>query len=213
MKMKQLMAVALALGLTAWNVAAQDGPPGHQNPPGQGNEGPGGPPPDGGPDGPPPDGASGGQRHRPPPFMVAMDTNHDGTLSAAEIADSATTLLMLDKKGDGTVTMEEFLGPRPGRGHGGPGGDQNGGPTADQSPGGGPQDGNGPGNQGKGHRHPPVPAIFAALDTNGDGVLSADEIANAPKNLLKLDKNGDGQLTPDELRPQRPPPRDSDSSN
>ncbi|MEI7732581.1 MAG: EF-hand domain-containing protein [Verrucomicrobiota bacterium] len=43
--------------------------------------------------------------------------------------------------------------------------------------------------------------LFMALDTNGDGVISAEEIKNAPAALLKLDKNGDGQLTEDELRP------------
>ena len=43
-----------------------------------------------------------------------------------------------------------------------------------------------------------------ALDTNHDGILSAEEIANAPASLKKLDKNGDGQLTEEELRP--PPP-------
>ena len=40
-----------------------------------------------------------------------------------------------------------------------------------------------------------------ALDTNHDGILSADEIANASASLKKLDRNGDGQLTEDELRP------------
>lgn len=34
-----------------------------------------------------------------------------------------------------------------------------------------------------------------------DGVISADEIANAPAALKTLDKNNDGQLTQDELRP------------
>ncbi len=34
-----------------------------------------------------------------------------------------------------------------------------------------------------------------ALDTNHDGELSAEEIANAPASLKKLDKNGDGKLT------------------
>ena len=43
------------------------------------------------------------------------------------------------------------------------------------------------------------------LDTNHDGILSADEIANASASLKKLDKNGDGQLTEDELRPPPPP--------
>jgi hypothetical protein len=44
-----------------------------------------------------------------------------------------------------------------------------------------------------------------ALDANHDGIIDANEIANAPAALKKLDKNGDGKLTPDELRPQRPP--------
>jgi Ca2+-binding EF-hand superfamily protein len=40
--------------------------------------------------------------------------------------------------------------------------------------------------------------ILSAIDVNHDGVLSADEIANAPAQLRKLDKNGDGKLTQDE---------------
>jgi len=43
-----------------------------------------------------------------------------------------------------------------------------------------------------------------ALDTNGDGTLSADEIANASASLKTLDKNGDGKLTPDKYRPEPP---------
>ncbi|MDE1154679.1 MAG: EF-hand domain-containing protein [Acidobacteriaceae bacterium] len=42
-----------------------------------------------------------------------------------------------------------------------------------------------------------------ALDTDGDGKLSAAEIAAASHSLLTLDRNGDGQLTADELS-QRP---------
>jgi hypothetical protein len=199
MKIKQLLAVALALTLSVWGAAAQnDGPPpGQQGPPPGDNGGP--------PDGPPP----GGGHHRPPPIIQALDTNHDGTISAAEIANASKALLTLDKDGTGQVTLEEALGPRPGPPLGGPEGQQ----TGDQPLPPGDGDGNQPsgpppGGQGGGHHHPPVPPIFAVLDTNGDGVLSADEIANAPKNLLKLDKNGDGQLTPDEYRPHRPPPPD-----
>lgn len=43
--------------------------------------------------------------------------------------------------------------------------------------------------------------IVMALDANHDGVISADEIANAPAALKTLDKNGDGQLTKDEYLP------------
>ena len=52
---------------------------------------------------------------------------------------------------------------------------------------------------------PPLPSIVKALDGNGDGVIDATEIANAPAALKTLDKNGDGKLTRDELRPPRPP--------
>ncbi len=61
----------------------------------------------------------------------------------------------------------------------------------------------GQGGQGGQGQRPPPPLI-AALDVNHDGVIDADEIANAPAALKKLDKNGDGKLTEDELRPPRP---------
>jgi hypothetical protein len=72
-------------------------------------------------------------------------------------------------------------GPRPYRDQGGPGG---------------------PG--GPGMRRPPPSPLMEALDANHDGVIDADEIANASAALKSLDKNGDGKLTPDELRPHRP---------
>lgn len=46
--------------------------------------------------------------------------------------------------------------------------------------------------------------LFAALDANGDGVIDAAELANAPAALRKLDRNGDGKLTEDEVRPAFP---------
>lgn len=64
----------------------------------------------------------------------------------------------------------------------------------------------GPEGQGRpgGPGQRPMPPLIAALDANRDGVVDADEIANAPAALKKLDKNGDGKLTMDELRPPRP---------
>lgn len=55
--------------------------------------------------------------------------------------------------------------------------------------------------EGRPHRGSP---LIAALDVNHDRVLDAGEIANAPAVLAALDKNGDGQLSVDELRPARP---------
>ena len=78
-------------------------------------------------------------------------------------------------------------------------------------------DGSGPNGQrgpGPGGHRPPPPAIIGAIDANHDGVIDADEIANASAALKALDKNGDGVLTPDEFvghPPKRPaggPPDD-----
>ena len=74
-----------------------------------------------------------------------------------------------------------------------------------------PQRPQGTDNQGGGpgmRRRHPVPLIISALDTNHDGVIDANEIANAPAALKTLDKNGDGKLTMDEL--MGPPPRGMD---
>jgi hypothetical protein len=59
----------------------------------------------------------------------------------------------------------------------------------------------GPGAEGG----PPPHPLMIALDRDGDGTLSAREIADAPKALKALDKDGDGTLTRGELRPPGPP--------
>jgi Ca2+-binding EF-hand superfamily protein len=43
--------------------------------------------------------------------------------------------------------------------------------------------------------------LIKALDSDGDGEISASEITNAPTTLKTLDKNNDGKLEADELRP------------
>jgi hypothetical protein len=47
-------------------------------------------------------------------------------------------------------------------------------------------------------------AIVLALDADKDGEISATELANAKTALAALDKNGDGNVTMDEMRPARP---------
>jgi hypothetical protein len=49
--------------------------------------------------------------------------------------------------------------------------------------------------------------VVLALDVNHDGIVDANEIANAAQELMTLDKNGDGQLTRNEYGPPPPPPR------
>ena len=69
---------------------------------------------------------------------------------------------------------------------------------------GSPPNGGPPG--GPRHHRPRPGPLFVALDTNHDGVIDETEIANASAALRALDKNGDGKLTPDELIPPPPGP-------
>ena len=131
------MLTALALGASAFLVSAQDN---NGGPPGGGS--PGGPGEPGGPGGP--------GRHRPPPLpiVMALDANHDGVIDADEIANASAALKTLDKNGDGKLTPDEFMGPRPQR-PGGPGGNAGGNPGGDDNnmPPGPPPDGTPPGQQ------------------------------------------------------------------
>ena len=128
--------------------------------------------------GPPPEGGGPGGHHRHPPLplVTALDANHDGIIDSNEIANASAALLTLDTNGDGVLTTNEYLPPHPPR--------------------------RGPDND---NFTPPKPLIVSALDANGDGVIDASEIANAPAALKALDKNSDGQLTPDEFIGPRPP--------
>lgn len=58
-----------------------------------------------------------------------------------------------------------------------------------------------PGRGGPGRFLPP---ILQAIDADGNGVISKDEIAGAVAALKKLDENGDGQLTREEYMGRGP---------
>jgi hypothetical protein len=72
----------------------------------------------------------------------------------------------------------------------------------------GPNGGHGP---DMGHHRPPPLPVVQALDVNHDGVIDADEIANATAELKTLDKNGDGVLTTNEYLPPLPPDAPADA--
>ncbi len=64
---------------------------------------------------------------------------------------------------------------------------------------------------GPGGPRPIGSPLVHALDTDADGILSADEIAAASASLKTRDKNDDGKLTPEELHPARPFPGGPDA--
>ena len=69
-----------------------------------------------------------------------------------------------------------------------------------------------PGSEGSGRawRAPGSPRqaerslLLEALDTDHNGIIDSDEIANAPESLQALDKNNDGRLTANEYLPSAP---------
>ncbi len=83
-------------------------------------------------------------------------------------------------------------------------------PREDRPPGGDRPDGPPPegqrrdGEPGEPGRPPMPNPLVAALDTNSDHEISAEEIQAATASLLTLDKNSDGKLTDEEIRPPRP---------
>lgn len=130
-------------------------------------------------DGGPRRGGHGG--HGLPPILLALDTDKNGELSAAEVANAPVSLKYLDLNDDGIYSTAELRPHRPAR-------------PADAAA----------GAPLHSTRSRPVLPVMLALDANADGVISAPEIANAVASLKALDANSDGMLTRDELRPLPP---------
>ena len=127
-----------------------------------------------------PGGGCGGQGHKPPKPAVdsALDADSDQVISADEIANAASALIGLDADNDGGLTFDECMGFSNDGGQ--------------QTP---------PSGRGGSGGQPPAPPIFSALDTSGNEVIDGYEISDAPEALLELDSNGDGVLQADEYRP------------
>lgn len=118
--------------------------------------------------------------------LMAFDRNSDGQLTRDEVPERMQGIFdRVDTDKNGHVTRDEIRASA----------------AADSQPtaeGRGERGGRGRGGEGRGGPGGPD-RISAVLDPNADGVLDAQEIANAPKALRTLDRNGDGLLTPDEV--------------
>ena len=108
------------------------------------------------------------------PLLSAIDSDHDGVISASEIANASKSLLTLDRNGDGKLTEEEMrpnFGPGPGRPEG-----RLDDPAAD------------------------LVKTLMAFDKNADGKLSKDELPERMQGMFERgDANKDGFLTVDEI--------------
>ena len=144
----------------------------------------------------------GGGTPRPNPVREAIDGDASGDLSADEIAAAPTALTKLDKDADGGLSAEEMSPPPP---------------PAAVSTGEDPRAAHEAVAAAAAATPPPLgaaPAIggasggpsfpnrlVAAMDTSGDGALSAEELAAAATGLKTLDADQDGTITREELRP------------
>ena len=138
--------------------------------------------------GPRPGGAAGGLNISAKDIFGRLDKDGNGKIEKDEIPERMKENLgRVDTNSDGAIDLAEFEKVAQFFGGGAGGRRPEGAPGS--SPEGRPTDG------------PPVGPILRALDTNGDGELSASEIADASKSLAKLDRNGDGKLTRDEIGP------------
>jgi Ca2+-binding EF-hand superfamily protein len=113
------------------------------------------------------------------PVLEALDADHDLAISAQEIVNAPTALRQLDRNHDGKLSPEEcgfFIGSS----------------TLDAK--------FIAWMRGDFMRFHPV---LAALDSDHNGEISAEEIRNSAQSLRRLDIDGDGVLSPPEVMPHQ----------
>ena len=123
--------------------------------------------------------------------LMAFDANADGKLAKAELPERMQGIFdRADENKDGFLTADEirkFASAQAGNGQSaGPGG------RGDRE--GGPREG-----FGRAMNFIRMDPVLAAIDTNSDGTLSAEELRTAAKSIRTLDIDGDGKITRDEL--------------
>jgi len=123
--------------------------------------------------------------------LMAFDANGDGKLSKAELPERMQGIFeRADENKDGFLTADEirkFAAAQAAT-------TQPGGPEGRGGREGGRREG-----FGRDMNFIRMDPVLAAVDTNGDGILSADEIRNAAKSIRTLDADGDGKVSREEL--------------
>ena len=121
----------------------------------------------------------------------AIDTDHDGTISAAEMQAAPAALRTLDANQDRQLTPDELRPAFDGRGPRGRGdGDGRGGRAGDEARGGAPA-----------ASADELTDTLMSFDRNGDGKLDRAEVPDRFQGLFdRADANKDGALTREELQ-------------
>ena len=125
------------------------------------------------------------------PVIAGLDRDGNGDLSPEEVSFAPASLRSMDSDANGTLSMAEMMPAEPDR--------QGRGRRGGAGPGGGPGGRGGPPGFGRGQ----LPLI-GALDWDGSGDLTSEEISAAASSLATLDRDGSGGLEAVELAPALP---------
>ena len=133
----------------------------------------------------------GERRHGRPPhaeILSILDSDRDGTLSAAEIADASTSLKQLDANRDGQVIRDELRSQFQSKGaKGGPDGGRSGRNIADHIM---SHDANGDGKVDKSKMPERMKRILDRVDTNEDSAIDRKEAEAMAKHKRHRGRRG-----------------------
>lgn len=142
-------------------------------------------------------------------LFTAVDSNGDGAIDAAELANATSSLKKLDKNADGQITADE-VSPFGASGRGGmapgaasPGTPKSSAPPASPMGGMGKGKGKGKGGHGMAPTADPTETVNTLMqfDKNADGKLAKDEVPERMQGIFEHgDADKDGFMSADEIK-------------